>query len=327
MDMKLHANATTTPKTRAHIQASEASVAELSEDLGVHEKTIRRWRGRDEVHDRSHRPKTRSTSLSEIEERLVCELRTSLALSLDDIVEVMGRCANPKLSRSAIHRTLQRHGISARPPKEKARFKPFTTDAPLGFVHLDIKQLTRLDRRPAYAFVAIDRATRFVYLEILPDKTAATARDFLERCLTRFPCPVHTILTDNGGEWTDRFADDKKGKPKGQPSGAHPVDALCRERAIRHKLTAPYRPQTNGMVERFNRRLGEHLATPPKKPRGQDRRFASHAQRNRFILDFVTAYNHTRLRCLGYKAPLEILANLPGHNTKGEVGICAENSG
>ncbi len=325
--MKLHANATTTPKTRAYIQASGASVAELSEELGVHETTVRRWRGRDEVHDRSHRPKTRSTSLSEIEERLVCELRTSLSLSLDDIVEVMRRCANPKLSRSAIHRALQRHGISARPPQEKAPFKPFTTDAPLGFVHLDIKQLTRLDRRPAYAFVAIDRATRFVYLEILPDKTAATARAFLEPCLKAFPCPVHTILTDNGGEWTDRFSDDKTGKPKGEPSGSHPVDVVCRKRAIRHKLTPPRRPQTNGMVERFNRRLGEHLAMRPKTERGHDRRFPNHAERNRFILDFVDAYNHTRLRCLGYKAPLEIIANLPGHNTLGEVGIFGENSG
>ena len=89
MDVKLHANATTTPRTRAYIQSSTASVAELARELGVNETTIRRWRSRDTVTDRSHRPKTLKTSLSEIEERLVCELRTELALSLDDIVEVM----------------------------------------------------------------------------------------------------------------------------------------------------------------------------------------------------------------------------------------------
>lgn len=318
MDVKLHANATTTPRTRAYIQASIASVAALAEELGVSETTIRRWRPRNTVTDRSHRPKTLASSLSEIEERLVCELRTELALSLDDIVEVMQRCANPALSRSAIHRALQRNGISRRPAGARERPGRFETDRPLGFVHLDVKHLSRLQRKPAYAFVAIDRASRYVYLEILPDRKAATARDFLARFLDDFPHPVHTILTDNGSEWTDRFSDDKKGKLKGEPSGTHLVDKLCTGRAIAHKLTRPYRPQTNGMVERFNRRLSEHLAKRPKRPRGQDRRFKDHEERNRYILDFVTAYNRTRLRCLAYKAPIEVLSNQTGHNTRGE---------
>lgn len=46
MDLKLHANVTTTPRTRAYIQASRASVAELAAELGVSETTIRRWRRR-----------------------------------------------------------------------------------------------------------------------------------------------------------------------------------------------------------------------------------------------------------------------------------------
>lgn len=321
MDVKLHANATTTPKVRAYIQASSASVAQLAEELGVHQTTIRRWRGRDSVNDRSHRPHRLATSLSEIEERLVCELRTSVALSLDDIVEVMHRCVNPKLSRSAIHRTLRRHGISKSPPPETDKPGRFETDRPLGFIHLDVKYLSRLDRKPAYVFVAIDRATRYVHAEILPDRKAATARAFIDRFLDRFPCQVHTILTDNGGEWTDRFADDKKDKPAGKPSGRHPVDLLCAQRRIRHKLTRPYRPQTNGLVERFNRRIAEHLAKKPKPRRGQDRRFESHDERNRYVLDFVNAYNQTRLRCLAYKAPLEVLSNHTGHNNGGGLGL------
>ena len=320
MDVKLHANATTTPKVRAYIQASPASVAELAQELGVHETTIRRWRSRDSVTDRSHRPHRLATSLSEIEERLVCELRISLGLSLDDIVEVIHRCVNPKLSRSAIHRTLKRHDISKSPPPEAAKPVRFETDRPLGFIHLDIKYLTRLARRPAYVFVAIDRATRYVYAEILNDRKAATAQAFIERFLDHFPCPVHTILTDNGSEWTDRFSDDKKGKTPGQPSGRHLVDLLCAQHGIRHKLTRPYRPQTNGLVERFNRRISEHLGKRPKRQRGQDRRFENHDQRNRYVLDFVDAYNQTRLRCLNYKAPLEVLSNHTGHNNLGEGG-------
>jgi transposase-like protein len=57
MELNLHANATTTPKTRAYIQRSKKTVAELAAELGVNETTIRRWRGRNTVQDHSHRPK------------------------------------------------------------------------------------------------------------------------------------------------------------------------------------------------------------------------------------------------------------------------------
>jgi transposase InsO family protein len=118
-----------------------------------------------------------------------------------------------------------------------------------------------LGRQRSYAYVAIDRATRFVYLEILPNRRAA---GFLARFVERFPLEVHTIVTDNGSEFTDRFAVDKKGKPHDKPSSEHPFDRLCAARAITHRLTRPFRPQTNGMVERFNRRLGEHLGRVPQ---------------------------------------------------------------
>ena len=134
----------------------------------------------------------------------------------------MRRCLNPKLSRSGVHRCLQRHGLSARLTPDKAPAVTFQTDAPAGSIHVDVKYLPPLGRRRSYAYVAIDRATRFVYLEILPDRRAATAAGFLTRFLDRFPLAVHTILTDNGSEFTDRFAVDKKGKPQDKPSGETP---------------------------------------------------------------------------------------------------------
>lgn len=80
MELSLHASATTTPKTRAYIQRSRRPVVELATELGVSETTIRRWRGRNTVTDRSHTPKTLTTSLSTMEEALVYELRTQLQL-------------------------------------------------------------------------------------------------------------------------------------------------------------------------------------------------------------------------------------------------------
>ncbi|WP_420836249.1 integrase core domain-containing protein [Bradyrhizobium valentinum] len=122
------------------------------------------------------------------------------------------------------------------------------------------------------------------------------------------------MLTDNGAEFTDRFAVDMKNKPPGRPSGKHPFDLVCTSHKIDHRLTRPYRPQTNGLVERFNRRIAEAIGREPK--RGSARRtFPCHADRDAFLNRFVADYNRTRLKCLGYLAPLEALANLPGPNT------------
>ncbi|MGL4234994.1 IS481 family transposase [Tabrizicola sp.] len=326
---RLHANATTTPKTRAYIQSSTRSVAELAAELGVHETTIRRWRGRQTTADRSHRPHRLQTRFDAAEEVIAVELRRRLALSLDDITEVMRRCLRPDISRAAVHRCLKRHGVSQRPARPTQAASVFETDRPLGFIHVDVKYLTALDRRRAYAYVAIDRATRFVYLEILPDRSAATSAGFLTRFLAAFPIPVHTILSDNGSEFTDRYAVDKPGKPEGKPSGAHAFDRVCAARGIRHILARPFRPQTNGMVERFNRRLAESLAAHPKTDRNRGKNsFETHAARNAFIIKFVAGYNNTRLRCLDYKAPNELIANLTRHNTdriqkvRGRIADC-----
>jgi hypothetical protein len=72
-------------------------------------------------------------------------------------------------------------------------------------------------------------------------------------------------------------------------------------------LTKPFRPQTNGLVEPFNPRLAEAIARQPKRGTAC-RLFASHADRDNFLLGFVHNYNRTRLKCLGYLAPYEILA-------------------
>jgi transposase InsO family protein len=68
---------------------------------------------------------------------------------------------------------------------------------------------------------------------------------------------VHTVLTDNGKEFTDRFCATGERKP----TGGHAVDQVCAQAGVEHRLIPPRRPQTNGMVERFNGRISEVLAT------------------------------------------------------------------
>jgi hypothetical protein len=264
MQVRLHANATTTPRTRAYIQRSTAPVAQIARELGVSETTIRRWRGRTTVADRSHKAHRLAISLTALEERLVVELRTVLALPLDDIVEVTRRCLNPKLSRSAIHRCLKRHGISARPNPPRPKVGSFET-ASIGFIHIDLKHLTRLEGQPSFVFVAIDRATRFVHVEIIDRRDARTVAGCLERFLTTFPHRVHTILTDNGSEFTDRMAGfdapvGRRPHRRRSPSGGHPFDRVCARHGIEHRLIRPIgrRPTdlSSGSIAGLPRRSG-----------------------------------------------------------------------
>ena len=123
------------------------------------------------------------------------------------------------------------------------------------------------------------------------------------------------IVTDNGFEWTDRCT----GFIKKKATGKHPVDLVCKEYKIKHSLTRIRRPQTNGMVERFNRRVNEAISRKEKICTNSGRNsFYSHEERNEFIKNFIDGYNRTRLRCLNYNAPILLLySNHPEDNTYG----------
>ncbi|HTM78732.1 MAG TPA: IS481 family transposase [Devosia sp.] len=331
MHVELHANATTTPRIRGYIQASPASVATLAAELGISQTTVRRWRGRDQVTDRSHARHRLGQSTTLAEEALICGLRTDVRLGLDDLVEVMQRCVRAELSRSAIYRCLRRYGLSGLPaPAAREPVGHFASE-PFGFVHVDLKHLTRLQGVKAYVFVAIERVTHFVHVEIASRRDATTIAACLERFLAAFGHSVHTILSDNGSEFTDRFGG-AYWQPKGRaPSGRHPFDLVCAANGITHRLTKPYHPQTNGMVERFNRRIAEAIRSAPPAARNTGKnRFDTHDQRNAFIQAFVHSYNQTRLRCLNYQAPTQILANQTENNTQAGTSVfycCITNRG
>ncbi|WP_165742464.1 DDE-type integrase/transposase/recombinase, partial [Candidatus Thiosymbion oneisti] len=139
-------------------------------------------------------------------------LRESLLLPLDDLLAVTREFIHGEVSRSGLDRCLRRHGVSnlkALMPQEdgaKPPVKSFKDYAP-GFVHVDVKYLPQMpdeDQRQ-YLFAAIDRATRWVYVELLKDKSAASASGFLKRLIEQAPFTITKVLTDNGKEFTDRF--------------------------------------------------------------------------------------------------------------------------
>ena len=130
-----------------------------------------------------------------------------------------------------------------------------------------------------YLFVAIDRATRWVYLRRYRDQSDRSSTDFLRRLNNAAPMRIKTILTDNGSQFTDRFTSKKR-----TPSGQHAFDLVCEKFSIDHRLIRPRHPQTNGIVERFNGRIGELI---------EQIRFASAADLESTLTQYPATYNHS----------------------------------
>jgi hypothetical protein len=122
-----HGSATPTHAVRAVIQRSQASLSTLSRELGMNPKTVAKWRKRTTVEDLKTRPKApRSTTLTEAEEAAVVAFRRHTLLPLDDCLYAL-QPSMPHLTRSALHRCLQRHGISRLPDIEGDKPKRLKT--------------------------------------------------------------------------------------------------------------------------------------------------------------------------------------------------------
>lgn len=303
---QVHARARTTPLIRAEIKASSLSQAELAERYNVTRATIRKWKERDSTADRSHRPHELSTTLSAAQELIVAEIRRLTLIPLDDLLVVVREFIEPAASRSGLDRCLRRHGVSnllalQAQAREAAGGQP--TPAPKsfkdyepGFVHVDIKYLPLMpdEAHRRYLFVAIDRATRWVFLRVYADQGEDSSVDFLNRLHKAAPMKIAKILTDNGSQFTDRFTSKKR-----EPSGAHKFDVRCKALAIEHRLCPPRHPQTNGMVERFNGRISELV---------RQTRFASAAQLEQTLTAYLDTYNHhIPQRSLDHQTPIQAL--------------------
>jgi transposase InsO family protein len=278
MGQILHGCASATAALRRTIQHSQESLKHLAERYHINAKTVAKWRKRTTVKDApmgSRRP--HSTVLTTEQEAAIVAFRRQTLLPLDDCLYAL-QATIPNLTRSALHRCLQRHGISRLPNiKGEKPIKKKFAQYPIGYFHIDIAEVCTEQGR-FYLFVAIDRTSKFSYAELHFDKTGDRACQFLRQLIAIVPYHIHTILTDNGIQFTNRLKDKRAFK--------HMSDRICGQHKIEHRLTKVNHPWTNGQVERMNRTIKDATV----------KRFyyETHKQLKTHLQLFLTAYNFAK---------------------------------
>ena len=296
----LHGSARTTPRVRAELQASQEKTSCLARRYGLSRTTVDKWRVRTTTQDAPMGPSSpHSTVLSLAEEAMVVEFRRRTLLPLDDVLGCL-RDSIPKLTRSSLHRCLDRHGISRLPvDPDKTPKRGKFADTRIGYVHIDISEL-RLAQGKLNMFLAIDRVSKFTYVEFRDNAGKMNGASFLRSVVEAFPYAIHTVLTDNGMA----FADLPKNRagPTRRYLGNHLFDRVCHEHGIEHKLTRPYHPWTNGQAERMNRTVKDATIKAFHYPDLES--LKNH------VLAFVSAYNFAKhLRAIRWKTPFEAVCH------------------
>ena len=292
MGQVLHRSASTTEAVRRAIQNSQESLRALSKHYGINQKTVAKWKKRISVTDLPTGPREpKSTVLTVEQEAIIVAFRKHTLLPLDDCLYAL-QATIPKLTRSSLHRCLQRHGIARLPDVEgdkplKKKFKAYA----IGYFHVDIAEVQTAEGK-LYVFVAIDRTSKFAFVELHDKSGKMIAAQFLRNLAAVVPYAIHTLLTDNGIQFTNqerhRFA------------CKHIFDRVCSEFDIEHRLTKIKHPWTNGQVERMNRTIKE--ATVHRY------HYGNHAQLRQHLNDFINAYNFARrLKTLKGLTPYEFI--------------------
>jgi transposase InsO family protein len=275
------------------------AVAEAADAAGISERRayewLRRWREGDRVlEDRSSTPRRIPNRTPARIEAVIERLRrlrmtsTAIAAKLRMAVSTVGAV----LRRIGLHRLSRLEPLE--PPNRYCRRHPGE------LIHIDIKKLGRF-RRPGHratgrgvpgwgskgagwecCHVAVDDTSRVAYVEILPDQTAKTCVEFLERALVWFAdrgVTVQRIMTDNGSGYRSKLH-------------ARVIVRL----GIKHIFTRPYRPRTNGKAERFIQTLQREWAYAVV--------YRSSEHRTRALTPWLDFYNHRRPHgALGHQVP------------------------
>src|SRR6476660_9930047 len=298
MGQVLHGSATTTEAIRRAIQHSQESLRAAAKRYGISPTTVQKWRRRRTTGDSRMGPKEpRSTVLSPEDEAVIVAFRRHTLLPLDDCLYGL-QPTILHLTRSSLHRCLQRHGISRladtkgdKPARKK--FKAY----PIGFFHIDIAEVQTAEGK-LYLFVAIDRTSKFAFAQLVEKANRVTASAFLVALIKAVPYKIHTVLTDNGIQFRlpPRYADGPTAR-----WSTHMFGLRCEENGIEHRCTKINHPWTNGQVERMNRTIKD--ATVRRY------HYDDHNQLRRHLADFVDAYNFgRRLKTLKGLTPFEFIS-------------------
>lgn len=324
----VHANAPLSPAGRLRLARCVVvdgwSLARAAERFNVSVTTARRWasryreQGQAGMVDRSSRPSRCPHRTPRRVERRVVGLRVSRRWGPARIAYHLG------MHPSTVHKILTRYrclrlswtdpatGAPVRAQRRKVR--RYEHAAPGDLVHVDVKKLGRIpdggghkihgrargkknagSSRPGYWYIhnAVDDCSRLAYSELLPDERKETAAGFWTRANAYFTAAgitVARVLTDNGSCYRSR------------------AFAAALGQDIKHKRTRPYRPQTNGKVERFNRTMLEEWAYA--------RPYTSETERAAAFPAFLHHYNHHRGHtALKGASPADLVPNLRGQNS------------
>jgi transposase InsO family protein len=319
----MHANARLTPIGRLtlclRIEGGRP-VAHVAPEMGISRATGYKWwkrfreEGLEGLVDRSSRPHRCPHRTAHELESQIRELRSELKLGPARIGYRLG------VAPSTVHRVLVRLGLNRLAWMDRPTgriIRRYERERPGELVHVDIKKLGKIPdgggwkvlgrlagnhnnhaahgngpHRFGYGFIhsAVDDHSRLAYSEILSDERKETAAGFWQRARNWYfehGIEVEEVLTDNGGCYRSRLFDEVLGE-------------------IKHRRTKPYRPQTNGKVERFHRTMLEEWAYV--KPYGSEA-----ARRDAFDV-FLHLYNHHRSHsALGGKPPISRVNNLAGY--------------
>jgi transposase InsO family protein len=328
-----HANAALTPRARLRLAKLIVEdgwpVSAAAKMFMVSVPTARKWAARFRSEgpagmvDRSSRPRSCPHRTSEAVKRRIIALRWRRRLGPVQIGGQLG------LAPSTVHAVLVRCRLNRLSHIDRVTGEPirrYEHPHPGSMIHVDVTKFANIpdggghrfvgrqqgranaiatatrtgERSPTYrpvigtAFVhtVIDDHSRLAYAEICADEKAATAIGVLQRAVAWFAdhgVTVERVLSDNGSCYR-----------------AHAWTQACAELAITPKRTRPYRPQTNGKIERFHRTLADGWAYA--------RHYSSETERRSALPDWIHSYNHHRTHSAIGGPPISRINNLPGHH-------------
>ncbi|MBU2407004.1 MAG: DDE-type integrase/transposase/recombinase [Nanoarchaeota archaeon] len=201
-----------------------------------------------------------------------------------------------------VYRCLKRHGLNILPSEFVAaerKIKKFRKYG-IGYIHIDLIYAPKLDKQREYVYTAIDRVSKIAFVMFGKRKDKETGAKFSKQVLEFYPYKINYILTDNGFEFSYNALPKNKRTKK-----IHPFDKICLENKIEHRTIKFKHPWTNGMVERFNRRIKDEVF--------KKYLFSTIFEMKNLTIKFINKYNfEKRLKSLNYKTPAQYLKDQKG---------------